>query len=231
MNVYETPDYWTRKAKDEGYPARSVYKLSEMDEKFHLLKLLKPAKLTSPFSQIDKESVSNIDNSENRLPKVLDLGASPGSWTTYLLKKAAVVACDLKPLSNELSEFLESNDNNIGNSKRLTFIQGDLTSPDIIRIIESYAPFDCVFCDAAPATTGIRTVDTAASQNIVELALQYADTIVAGGNFVVKYFQGGAQQQYLMELRKKFTTAKAYKPTACRTRSFEVYLLGLAKKH
>ena len=34
MNSYEKPDFWSRKAFSEGYPARSVYKLQEIDKKF-----------------------------------------------------------------------------------------------------------------------------------------------------------------------------------------------------
>ena len=37
-NSYEKPDYWSQKAFSEGYPARSVYKLKEIDEKFGMLK-------------------------------------------------------------------------------------------------------------------------------------------------------------------------------------------------
>ena len=52
QNSYAKPDYWSQKAFKEGYPARSVYKLQEIDQKFGMLK---------------KSSV------------VLDLGAAPGS--------------------------------------------------------------------------------------------------------------------------------------------------------
>jgi len=38
MSGYEKPDHWTLKAKKEGYPARSVYKLAELQDKFGLLK-------------------------------------------------------------------------------------------------------------------------------------------------------------------------------------------------
>jgi 23S rRNA (uridine2552-2'-O)-methyltransferase len=31
MADYKKPDYWQVKARDEGYPARSVYKLKEID--------------------------------------------------------------------------------------------------------------------------------------------------------------------------------------------------------
>lgn len=79
QNSYEKPDYWSKKAFSEGYPARSVYKLAEIDEKFGFIK---------------KGSV------------VLDLGSAPGSWTTFLLRKmdgsGKVVSCDLNPLSNSV---------------------------------------------------------------------------------------------------------------------------------
>ena len=35
-NSYEKPDFWSRKAFSEGYPARSVYKLKEIDEKWNV---------------------------------------------------------------------------------------------------------------------------------------------------------------------------------------------------
>ncbi len=31
MNIYEKPDFYSIKAKEEGYVARSVYKLKEID--------------------------------------------------------------------------------------------------------------------------------------------------------------------------------------------------------
>ncbi|OGJ59419.1 hypothetical protein A2881_05530 [Candidatus Peribacteria bacterium RIFCSPHIGHO2_01_FULL_55_13] len=57
---YLPNDKWARKAKDEGFRARSVYKLQELDEKFHLIK---PGMV------------------------VLDLGAAPGSWLQYVSGK------------------------------------------------------------------------------------------------------------------------------------------------
>jgi len=53
-------DFYTQKAKEQGYPARSVYKLGEIDEKFGLLQ--------KGFF-------------------VLDLGAAPGSWILYISRK------------------------------------------------------------------------------------------------------------------------------------------------
>ena len=70
-------DFYTRKAHSEGYPARSVYKLQEINESN---RLIKPG------------------------DSVLDVGAAPGSWTLFtdreLLKgKGRIVSVDLNPLS------------------------------------------------------------------------------------------------------------------------------------
>ncbi len=66
-------DHYFLKAKQENYPARSVYKLKEIDKKFRLFR---------------------------RGMKVLDLGAAPGSWSLGAAEKVGpeglVLACDLQ---------------------------------------------------------------------------------------------------------------------------------------
>ena len=196
QNSYEKPDFWSRKAFSEGYPARSVYKLQEIDEKFGFIK---------------------------KNYTVLDLGAAPGSWTTFLLRKmdgsGKVVSCDLNPLSKDVK------------ADNLTFIQGDLNAAEIRKQIKSLGPFDLVVCDAAPKTTGNKMVDTARSEQLVEMAVWYAqDMLKPGGNFCVKIFQSGAQQTILKQMREIFSQAKGFKPEACRKESFETFLLGVGKK-
>lgn len=66
-------DHYFEKAKRENYPARSVYKLEELDQRFGLLK---PGQ------------------------HVLDLGAAPGSWTLYAAKR---VGASGRVLSLDLS--------------------------------------------------------------------------------------------------------------------------------
>ena len=195
-NSYEKPDFWSRKAFSEGYPARSVYKLQEIDEKFGMIK---------------------------KNYTVLDLAASPGSWTSFLLRKmegtGRVVSCDLNPLSKDVK------------GDNLTFIQGDLNLKEIRDQIMAIGPYDLVVCDAAPLTTGNRTVDTARSEGLVEMAIWYAQAMLKkGGNFAVKIFQNGDQQALLRKMREVFTTARGFKPAACRSESFETYLIGINKK-
>ncbi len=196
QNSYSKPDFWSQKAFKEGYPARSVYKLQEIDQKFGMLK-------------------------KNHV--VLDLGSAPGSWTTWLLRNlngtGKVVSVDLNPLSKSVK------------GDNLVFFQGDLLSEEIRNQIAQNGPYDLVVCDAAPLTTGNRTIDTARSRGLVEMAIWYAQTMLKqGGNFCVKIFQNGDQQKELQKMRGIFATAKGFKPEACRSESFETYLIGLAKK-
>ncbi|MDR1932614.1 MAG: RlmE family RNA methyltransferase [Spirochaetales bacterium] len=191
----EISDHWTQRAKKEGYPARSVYKLKEIEEKFHVLP---------------------------RQGRVLDVGASPGSWTQFILRlsggRCEVVAVDLSPLNAGTPQ-----DN-------LTFFQGDITQAATIAFLESRRPYDALLSDAAPATTGNRAVDTARSEALVEQVLDIArKTLKPGGACVVKIFQGGGQKRIMDDMKRIFASVKAFKPRATRSESFETYFIGQNK--
>ena len=67
-------DIYVRRSKVEGYRARSVYKLIEIDEKFKIFK-------------------GGIN--------VIDIGAAPGSWSQYaskITKSGKVISIDLKKM-------------------------------------------------------------------------------------------------------------------------------------
>ena len=73
------PDHFSRRAKEEHYASRAVYKLADIDKKF---KLFHPGQ------------------------KVLDLGCAPGSWLQYLSSRVGpqglVVGLDRQPLKMTL---------------------------------------------------------------------------------------------------------------------------------
>lgn len=75
MKPGRKPDPFTAKAHKQGFPARSVFKLEEIDRRCQLIK---------------------------GGQRVLDLGAAPGSWTRFLSQRVGprgtVVAVDLNPL-------------------------------------------------------------------------------------------------------------------------------------
>ncbi|MEW6671252.1 MAG: RlmE family RNA methyltransferase [Thermodesulfobacteriota bacterium] len=74
-------DHYARRAKKENFPARSVYKLEEIQQKYHLIKAG---------------------------DAVLDLGCAPGSWLLYAARQTGdrgrVVGIDLSPIKQRLPE-------------------------------------------------------------------------------------------------------------------------------
>ena len=190
-------DSYTLKARKEGYPARSVYKLEEINQTH---KLIKPG------------------------DSVLDVGAAPGSWTLFthreLIKgNGKIVSVDLNPLNL--------------NPVPPTVIEftGDAFSKEIRAKLVEHGPYDTIISDAAPMTTGNRTVDTTRSEWLAEQVVFLAEEqLKVHGNLVIKIFQGGGQEQVLKNMRTLFNKAKAFKPKACRDDSFEIYLIGMDKK-
>jgi 23S rRNA (uridine2552-2'-O)-methyltransferase len=217
MASYEKPDFWSLKAQKEGYPARSVYKIQELDEKFGLL----------PFRQGGKNPAFSAKSPAAAFT-VLDLGAAPGSWSLYALRKldhrAFLAAADLSPLSRQYDRGLFGGD-------RFFFIQGDITGTETREALLARGPYHLVMSDAAPATTGNRSVDTLRSLTLAEAVLEYAETaLVKEGNLVVKVFQGGETSGILKRIRELFNAGKSFKPAACRPGSFETYYVGLGRK-
>lgn len=80
VNVKRLPDAFAKKALEQGYLARSVFKLQELNAKFRFLK---------PNTS------------------VVDFGAAPGSWTQYLAQvlgpKGNIVSVDMSPLKTKAS--------------------------------------------------------------------------------------------------------------------------------
>ncbi len=190
-------DSYTLRARKEGYPARSVYKLEEINNTH---RLIKPGDY------------------------VLDVGAAPGSWSLFthreLIKgRGKIVSVDLNPLNIDPIP-----------PTIIPFV-GDAFSSEIKEKLIKEGPYDAIISDAAPMTTGNRTVDTTRSEylaeNVVSLASEH---LKEHGNLVIKIFQGGGQQEILKMMRNMFSKAKAFKPKACRDDSFEIYLIGLDKK-
>lgn len=154
---------------------------------------------------------------------VVDLGAAPGGWSqvaTHLVgEKGKVLALDILPMDS------------IADVK---FIQGDFTEEAVYqRLLQELAgrPVDWVLSDIAPNLSGNRSVDQPLMMYLLELALEFADqTLVKGGGFLAKVFQGEGSEAILKTLRQKYTTVIIRKPDASRDRSSEVYFLAKGYK-
>ena len=221
MADYKKPDYWQLKARKEGYPARSVYKLKEIDEKFNLFKVPRISISGSPADRV--------------YIRVLDIGAAPGSWSLYVMRKFALIkngflaAADLSPLSREFDS--DSRNRGLFDSENFFFIHGDVTTAEIRETILSKGQYSLIISDAAPNTSGNHMIDSARSLELAETVLSYGERALAsGGNLVIKIFQGSGVDLLLKRMKALFFTAKSFKPEACRGESVETYFVGLGKK-
>ncbi len=191
---YNKNDFYFKKAKSENYLARSVYKLQEIDEKYRIFK-----------------------NGQT----IIDLGASPGSWSQYASKKIGpsgkILGIDLTPMDLSLNNAI--------------FITGDIETVDFSQILKENnvaVPVDIVMSDMAPKTTGIKSADQARSAALCEMALYVAvNNLKAGGCFVCKLFHSNDFETLRNSMRKNFKTVTALKPKGTRQESKEIFLIGL----
>ena len=197
MSKFNPKDHYFKKAKQENFAARSVFKLEEIDQRFRIVR-----------------------EGQN----VLDLGASPGSWSQYASKKIGskgrVLGIDLSPVTVKLPNAV--------------FLQADLrdlTLEDTIREQGFDPHFDLVLSDMAPKTTGIRMTDQARSMELCELALDVARRFLKpNGHFVCKLFHSDDFTKLRDEIKKSFEKFEAVKPDSTRKISKEIFLVGINKK-
>ncbi len=192
------PDYYWRKSKEEGYPARSVFKLQEIQEKHGPVR---PGR------------------------RVLDLGASPGSWSLYLLDLLAgpgsVTGVDLNAPDGKLLA-----------QKAYRFLHGDFTTEEVgaqdprsTALMTSWSRTPPL----PPRETG-RWIRRARRRSPARSSPICEKCLVPGGNCVLKIFQGGEERELLANMRRLFTSARAFKPKASRSDSMETYFIGLGFK-
>lgn len=190
-------DPFVKRSRQEGYRARSVYKLIELNEKE---KLIRPGMC------------------------VVDLGAAPGSWTQVVREKLAgkdgevrgtIIAMDILPMDPiDGVTFLQGDFREQEVADKLTEIIGD-------------KHVDLVLSDMAPNLSGIAAADAARCLLLNELALEFClEHLKDNGVFVTKVFQGSGFSQYVETLKKHFKTVLTRKPEASRDTSAEVYMVA-----
>ncbi|KAF1832810.1 FtsJ-domain-containing protein [Decorospora gaudefroyi] len=245
-------DAYYRLAKEEGWRARSAYKLLQLDEEFHL-----------------------FDN----VTRVVDLCAAPGSWSqvlsrvlikgekfgrsgwqetqastrNYVLgnqtenetereressRKAGrrenvrIVAIDLQPMSP-----LDG----------VTTLRADITHPSTIPLLlqaldpdtyepdapnnnnnnsASSSPVDLVISDGAPDVTGLHDLDIYVQSQLLWAALNLALCVLKpGGKFVAKIFRGKDVDVLFAQLKLVFERVRVAKPRSSRASSIEAFVV------
>ena len=186
-------DIYVKQATQSGYRARSVFKLEEIDQRYKLIK------------------------SGNR---IVDLGAAPGSWCQYAVKKTGnkgqVIAVDLLPIKE---------------IENAVIIQGDFCDNNILEQIlvhMNHQPVDLVLSDMSPDLTGIAVTDQANMENLLVNIISSLEKILKpGAALLVKVFEGQALVDVRKSLNLLFKKVISIKPEASRKHSKEFYLLAL----
>lgn len=154
--------------------------------------------------------------------RVLDLGAAPGGWSQITRERVGedgkVVAADIlamEPIPGV--EFLQID-------------MLDINAPDRVKaLLDGQA--DIVLTDMAAPTTGHRGTDHIRTLSLFEAAFDLAvEVLKPGGSFVGKVFQGGASNEILAKVKKRFSDVKHVKPPASRAESVELYLVAMGFK-
>jgi 23S rRNA (uridine2552-2'-O)-methyltransferase len=191
---YNPKDHFFKKAKSEDYLARSVYKLQEIDEKHKLIR---------------KNDI------------IVDLGASPGSWSQYCLKK---LGQDGRLIGIDLTDITAIKD------PRYTFYHEDIFRmnwPEELAKLD-VQKVDVVLSDMAPKTTGIRLTDQMRSLELCEMALLFSSSYLCkGGSFVCKLFHSDQFKEFQTTMKKQFKRVEVMKPESTRKISKEIFLIGL----
>ena len=196
-------DPFVKRSRVDGYRARSVYKLIELNEKE---KLIRPGMT------------------------VVDLGAAPGSWTQVVREKLSdkngevngkIIAMDILPMDPiDGVTFLPGD-----------FREQDVA--DQLNALVGEEQVDLVLSDMAPNLSGIAAADAARCLLLNELALEFClEHLKNDGVFVTNVFQGSGFSQYVETLKKHFKVVLTRKPQASRSTSAEVYMVakGIKKR-
>ena len=182
-------DTYVRQSKIDGYRARSVYKLIDINEKF---KILKGGMC------------------------VLDIGASPGSWSQYVskvVKNGKIISIDLKDM--------EKIENTIQ-------IKGDFTEPKIQKKIREIltSKTDVVMSDMAVNTTGIKNVDSIQTGELCKEAMNFSKYVISQkGFFISKIFMGSSFNEIVALGKKIYKEVKVFKPKSSRKDSKESFII------
>ena len=182
-------DIYVRQSQVDGYRARSAYKLIEIDEKFKIL----------------KNGIS-----------VIDLGASPGSWSQYIsrtVKSGRLVSIDLKGME-EIENTIQ--------------IKGDFTDLESQEKIKALfkSKVDVVVSDMAVNTTGIKDIDAIYTGELAMEAMNFSkEMLVKEGRFVSKIFLGSSFNEIVALGKKLFKEVKVFKPKSSRKESKESFII------
>jgi 23S rRNA (uridine2552-2'-O)-methyltransferase len=192
-------DKYYNMAKQEGYRARSAYKLQQLDETAGLL---------------------------GDGATVVDLGAAPGGWLQVAAERVGpagtVVGVDRQRIDDleDPTATVEYVRGDITEQRTREAIREALGTDD-------ERPVDVVLSDMAPNMSGDYDLDHARSVHLARQAFEVAeDLLAAGGDLAVKVFDGRDLTDLEAEIDQEFEYVRQVRPDASRDSSSELYLVA-----
>ncbi len=195
-------DQYFRRAKEEGYLARSAYKLEQIQEK---KRLLRPGDL------------------------VLDLGCAPGAWLQVASRivgsRGRVLGLDLQDVRAEIAPNVRTLRGDVHTASALDLRRAAAQGSPAGAPAQDPPRFDVVLSDMAPSTTGHgdHFLSVRLCRRVLDLL---PDLLRPGGALAMKVFEGEEYPVLLRETARLFDRSGGFKPPASREVSREMYLIG-----
>lgn len=163
-----------------------------------------------------------IDDQDKLVHKnmvIVDLGSAPGGWSQYIARKfgdkCTVIAIDLLDMDP------------IDNVK---FIKGDFQDEAVLKQVDDILDgreIDLVISDMAPNITGVRSVDEAQYEGLLDSVLHFCELrLKPNSHLLVKLFEGSAAHYFRREVKTRYKSGVVRKPKASRSKSREYYFLA-----
>ncbi|XP_033338234.1 tRNA methyltransferase 7-32 [Megalopta genalis] len=197
-------DIYYRRAKEEGWRARSAFKLLQIDNECHIL---------------------------DGVNKAVDLCAAPGSWSQVLSRrlnenyKKALETANATPAPKIVAVDLQA----MASLEGVIQMQGDITNVTTAEQIIAHfdnEQADLVVCDGAPDVTGLHDMDIYIQSQLLLAALNITTHILRkGGTFVAKIFRAKGVSLLYSQLKIFFPYVYCTKPSSSRNSSIEAFVV------
>ncbi|KAF2772408.1 FtsJ-domain-containing protein [Teratosphaeria nubilosa] len=238
-------DAYYRLAKEQGWRARSAFKLLQLDEEFNLFEgvtrvvdlCAAPGSWSQVLSRVliqgqrvgraaweDKRHPQGVSGTESTVKEEALEPQKPAKPEPR--KDAKIVAIDLQPMSP---------------LQGITCLKADITHPSTIPLLlkaldpsydassssnEASHPVDLVLSDGAPDVTGLHDLDIYVQSQLLWAALNLALCVLKpGGKFVAKIFRGKDVDLLYYQLKIVFESVTVAKPRSSRASSVEAFIV------
>ncbi|KAI7823912.1 FtsJ-like methyltransferase-domain-containing protein [Kickxella alabastrina] len=193
-------DVYYRLAKEQGWRARSAFKLLQVDEEFNIFQ---------------------------GVTRAVDLCAAPGSWSQVLSKELQKNNTDTNEPPQIVAVDLQAMAPLPGVTQIQGDITKLSTAEQIVSHFDG-AQADLVVSDGAPDVTGLHDLDEYIQAQLILAALNITTHVLRkGGTFVAKIFRGKDVTLLYAQLKIFFRTVHVAKPRSSRNSSIEAFIVCL----